>query len=190
MPFQLRLVWLARRGGSGGPHLDKGSTEVIQSGLIHRLCGHVIDLIHCSLKYVFTYLLMLCWVLVEACGISSLTRGWTQLPCTGSVASSPMDHQGIPVIRYWSSRQVWVTVLWNVSNIQDGSYKAHCPPQVWNILTRQDVSQPSLHQGKHCRDKWEKGRERHDLLQVRWDLKPRRHEYHSRSMSKQPWALQ
>ena len=40
-------------------------------------------------------------------GSSSLIRDQTQTPCTGSVASSPLDHQGSPlsIILYWSASE-------------------------------------------------------------------------------------
>ena len=73
-------------------------------------------------KYLFffnIYLFWLLWVLVAACGIfvaacgllvaacgllscgmhvgsNSPTRDQTQVPCTGSVESYPLDHQGSP----------------------------------------------------------------------------------------------
>lgn len=188
MPFQLRLVWLARRR-KWGTSFGQGSTEVIQSGLIHGLCGHVIDLIHCSLKYAFTYLLMLCWVLVEACGIGS--DQVNQVPCTGSVDSSPMGHPGIPVIRYWSSRQVWITVLWKVSNIQSGSYKAHCLLLKFEIYLRQMWKDQPGYWGSIVGINEKKGES--GMTCCKWDgiWSPEdMSDIPFRSVAKQPWALQ
>ena len=44
-------------------------------------------------KYLFIWL---CWVIVVACGICSLTKDQTWAPCIGNVVSWPLDHQGSP----------------------------------------------------------------------------------------------